>query len=377
MIRRSLRVLLNLTIALSVLAMAIVALEWYLLDQEHLARCGSTEPFGESDMYLPSPSVHHTLRPGARWQQTTTEADVFVINAIGLRGPEPSTPKPPGTYRVLLLGDEAVFAPSLPQANSVAGQLNAMFRTTGSNSVEVINGGVPGYCPLLSLIQYRGSLASLQPDLVVLNYSSDDIDDDYRYRGFLRKDPDSQVSIAVPHPALAGRCVVGQTAQSVTRFAIGRWFLGNVLKMPAGTAESSKSELSDSNKSIRLRHSLEPIKELATLANQLGSRLVVACSPRSTELIDGKPTREWLQLNQSVQKFASQNAIEFCDTAPGFESHPKAILVNHNSQQPSATVPVLAIRLAEYLRPASNQATPWSNIRPVSGSNENQEFGLE
>jgi len=369
MIRRSLRSLLNLAAALVVLGMAVVGLEWYLTAVEQQERCGTTDPFAASDMFLPSPSMHHTLRPGVAWK-TPASGGTFTINKLGLRGPEPAVPKPKGTYRVLLLGDEAIFTPSVTQTNTTAGRLRALFKTGGSDRVEVINGGVPGYCPLLCLLSYRESLSSLQADLVVLHCSSNDVDNDYRYRSFLRSDRESGQSIAVSHPALTGRCAIGETTHSVTQFAIGRWFLRQILDSPGDAVRPP--ETTPIPHDLRLRHSLQPIKELAGLTEKFSTRLVVTCSPTEAEIVNGQPTRSWRRLNQAVGDFARRNNVEFCDTAAGYSNGSGAILVDNDPSDESrwtrSPKPTLAVQLANYLTQGRNHRGLPANVDHAAGT---------
>ncbi len=375
---RSLRSLLNLAAALAVLGISVAGLEWYLTTLEQDDRCGTTDPFAVSKMFLPSPSTHHTLRPGAEWK-TPVPGHRFVINRLGLRGPEPTVPKPPGNYRVLLLGDEAIFTPSVTQNSTTAGRLRALFKAGDYEGVEVINGGVPGYCPLLCFLNYRESLSSLQADLVVLNCSSNDVDEDYRYRSFLRTDRESGRSTAVPHPVLTGRCAIGERTHSVTRFAIGRWLLRQILDSPGGEVRTRDTERIPHN--LRLRHSLQPIKELAALTEQFSARLVVTCSPTDAEIVNGQPTRSWRRMNQAVRDFASQNNIEFCDTAAGYSNGPGAILVDEHRSEESGTAsfskPTLAVQLANYLAKGRNRRGLPTNVDHAAGSRSDQSPELE
>ncbi len=149
--------------------------------------------------------VHHTLKPShgfAAKCPDTGERVRVAINSRGLRGPEPIVPKPAGTYRILCLGDESTFQHADAEAETFCAILQTeLAGRRAPQSVEVLNAGVPDYCPLLSYLQFRHELLSLQADLVVLNFDMSDVADDYHLRRHAVIDPEG-TPVNCPHPAL-------------------------------------------------------------------------------------------------------------------------------------------------------------------------------
>ena len=97
---------------------------------------------------VPSSTTHHEM-------QRLAEAEVipgipFSTNSLGLRGPQPPAAKVPGTTRVLILGDETILGAHLKLDETVTGRLSQFVAHSGQK-LEVINAGVPGFCPVLSL----------------------------------------------------------------------------------------------------------------------------------------------------------------------------------------------------------------------------------
>ncbi len=92
-----------------------------------------------------------------------------VHNSQGLRSPEIPFDPPPGTSRVLLLGDSTIYGHGVPAGATLRDVLEAELkqRLPGS-TVEVINGGVPGYSSLQSLNQLRRLTGRYHPDVVVI-----------------------------------------------------------------------------------------------------------------------------------------------------------------------------------------------------------------
>jgi hypothetical protein len=64
----------------------------------------------------------------------------------------------------------------------VEDDLNRRVATCGGKSIEVLNGGVDGYAPILSHIQLTRELAPLNPDLIVLNLDMNDLMGEWVYR---------------------------------------------------------------------------------------------------------------------------------------------------------------------------------------------------
>lgn len=97
----------------------------------------------------------------------------FNTNSQGFRGvKEYSVQKPPGVYRVIVLGDSVALGHGVEDSETFAavleGQLS-QFRPT-----EVINMGVSGFGTAEELIQLQHVGWAYQPDLVVLTYFQND-----------------------------------------------------------------------------------------------------------------------------------------------------------------------------------------------------------
>jgi hypothetical protein len=103
-------------------------------------------------------------------------------NSFGLRSPEVPVPKPPGTFRILLLGDSFTFGFMSGEESVFARKLERRLRDRdGASVIEVVNAGVLSYCPLLEYLQYRHHLQALDPDLVILNFDMSDVQDHLEY----------------------------------------------------------------------------------------------------------------------------------------------------------------------------------------------------
>jgi hypothetical protein len=104
------------------------------------------------------------------------------INGYGLRDRRDSYEKPPGTFRIVLLGDSYVEAVQVERWKGVAERLERALNHNASRPVEVINAGVAAYGTGQEYLLLDQIGETLQPDLVlVLFYVGNDVtNNDYR-----------------------------------------------------------------------------------------------------------------------------------------------------------------------------------------------------
>ncbi|MDB4614513.1 SGNH/GDSL hydrolase family protein [bacterium] len=288
MIRRLLEIR-HILYALIALVLVICAVEVAL--QVHVARKGT--PFADSvveRLTVPSWKMHHELRPGVKTVMASENGQSVTIrtNSFGLRGPEPVMPKPLGTYRVLCLGDDTVFGGEVSEVDTLTNRLQEFLQKATQQPVEVLNGGVPGYCPLLSLLQYRTSLALLDADLIVLNFDMSDVCDDHKYRRLTQVGSDG-VPVGCRSPLLVDGAAMNDL-EICSRFQLTcllKEYIGGV--MNDRTAESTdvesptatwcwlKDDAPDWN--VYLRHAMGPIVHLSNYVRSQSIPIVLTCVP--------------------------------------------------------------------------------------------------
>lgn len=318
---------------------------------------------------VPSSERHHELR---RKSQTRSRKagngdhpatrGGFRTNSFGLRGDEPVVPRPDGIYRILLLGDDSVCGAPVPEEHTISSQLQNFLNRNPDSPVEVINGGVPGYCPLLSWLQFEQELYRLEPHLVILHFDMTDVADDMVCRRCLirpntrnaqlppadtRPPGPGSSGASCPHPSLQTRTSPrDQGAGFMTvmkQSATATWFLAQLRQAAARQSrsntglppeESLLAWISDHPPDLRIqvRQTLEPMTALRNSVQRTGAKLLVVTCPSALQVTSAAEVPRlaaWCRIQgvtpcssqlpfQVLREFCQQENIAFCDTTPAF-----------------------------------------------------------
>jgi hypothetical protein len=105
------------------------------------------------------------------WIQRDEFTTHIQTNAAGQRGRSVPLSKPPGTYRILVLGDSFVEAEQVDDQERFVTRLEAILNEAGGPTrYEVIDGGCGGWGTAQELLYLRGQGLAYQPDLVLLAF---------------------------------------------------------------------------------------------------------------------------------------------------------------------------------------------------------------
>ena len=96
------------------------------------------------------------------------------VNSLGMRDDEVEVAKPPGTFRVLVLGDSVAYGDGVPRRSAFPDRLEALLRATRP-SAEVLNTAALGYTPYNELQYFLTRGRTLQPDLVLVAFCLNDV----------------------------------------------------------------------------------------------------------------------------------------------------------------------------------------------------------
>lgn len=118
---------------------------------------------------------HLVFRHKPSWEKRY--GDVLVTyNERGLRD-RPILPKAEGEYRILALGDSITFGWGVPQDQIFTFRLEQLLQGRLQLPVRVINSGVGAYNTVQEVTYFKQEGVTFQPDLVMLTYVQNDIEE--------------------------------------------------------------------------------------------------------------------------------------------------------------------------------------------------------
>jgi len=88
-------------------------------------------------------------------------------NSIGFRGPPIASSKPPGTFRVAMIGASTVYGVAVSDSETGSVRLQQRLQAAASRPVEVVNAGVPGWTSWETLRNLQHRVLPLEPDVVI------------------------------------------------------------------------------------------------------------------------------------------------------------------------------------------------------------------
>ena len=154
----------------------VASLVLALLAAEGILRLGGAR--FSSSFYVLDADLGWALRPNARGDNTQEATVAIEINSAGQRdNREHSLAKPPGVYRVAILGDSFAEAFQVPVEESFPKLLEQELNgCLPDRKTEVLNFAVGGYGTAQELLSYRLRARQYAPDFVVLLfYTGNDI----------------------------------------------------------------------------------------------------------------------------------------------------------------------------------------------------------
>lgn len=145
---------------------AVVFLLCLLIFEVALRFCG----YGNLEIYQPDPKLYWRLKPNQNCYTKIGHKPVH-INAQGTRGPEFTTEKPPGTFRILSLGDSRTFGWGLTDDETYSRRLEYLLQQQigSGRKVEVINAGVNAWSYPQMYVYFRDCGLRYHPDYVIVD----------------------------------------------------------------------------------------------------------------------------------------------------------------------------------------------------------------
>jgi lysophospholipase L1-like esterase len=177
-VKAAIRSKLLLSLSATLFTFALIEGSWriylfHFASQQHLAKWGRLSDLPPYVLkYVPHPYMAYALNPRYRSADGLSRH-----NALGLRGHEVSRTKPPGVYRVALLGGSTTYDTEIADDRlTFAAQLERELRETyGHAEVEVLNAGVGAYNTWETLVNFEFRVLDLEPDLAIVYHGTNDV----------------------------------------------------------------------------------------------------------------------------------------------------------------------------------------------------------
>jgi lysophospholipase L1-like esterase len=164
-------------LALASLLLSLALAEWALRFHEGLGEPPAAVPGGEGLAQLRD--VLELGRPNALGLY---KGQVHRTNAYGFRGPEPALTKPPGVFRIVVIGDSMTMGEGVAEDETYATGLERSLRRAGGDRFEVLNLGLSGINLRDSLDSRLPTGLKLEPDLLVYGFTVNDLEGLPSYR---------------------------------------------------------------------------------------------------------------------------------------------------------------------------------------------------
>lgn len=223
------------------------------------------------------------------------------INSLGFRGPDLAGRPRPGSIRVLCLGDSYTFGPYVDNGETFPARLDSALERSLGTEVDVINGGANGFTIADENLFLASKGVALQPDIVILAFSQNDISDLAR--------PRPQYETMREHARMKSVTILGPIIEILQHTAIFNGMQRVAARIRGGgpSADLPEEEIERLwNRYVVL------LEETTSLARESGFDLIVLAWPSAPQILGGEP----LVFNARLGGETSRLGIAFLDLAP-------------------------------------------------------------
>ena len=266
-----------------------------------------------------SPEIGHEHVPGARFKAMGVD---IAINEHGMRNGPIKISRPPGTFRILMVGDSLIFGWGVPVEDTVSERLERALNAAQVNT-EVLNTGIGNTNTSMQVAAFLERWHAFKPDLVILNYFIND---------------------AEKTPVYGRSTLFDRKSYAWTYFKSRLDILLRMASAKKGWENYYRDLYGDGG---GWPVAQAAIKTLADYCNKQGIRLAVVNYPELRQLKD----YPFAEVTAKVRTTARANALPFLDLLPSVDGEdPASLWVSTTDPHPNAKANRLfATRLFEWL----------------------------
>lgn len=293
---------------------------------------------------------HHRMVPNSLSSFHQKDFDyVQRVNNFGMRGPDVTAAKPAGTYRILMLGDSFTMGKGVEDQQTfsvlLGKALAARVAACGGPTIEVLNGGVDSYAPILSYLELTRDLGALAPDMIVLNLDVSDLVQEAAYRQIAVYGADGEI-LGVPQAERAASLTERIREWTQRHMFITRALLYYLLERADYREFGVRQVVEQANMAVaahtlaedtesrdeQWRNIFDSLGRIQKYADAHGSRFLLSVYPWGHQVSD----REWVpgryafmpegthpsdKSRETVLAMSAANGIELIDLFPAFRAY--------------------------------------------------------
>jgi len=234
-------------------------------------------------------------------------------NSLGLRDKEYAVPKPPGTYRIMVLGDSVTLGWGVEEGSCYAKRLEALLNENLSGKThvryEVINAGVGNYGTVQEWAYFKEEGRELDPDMVIVGFFVNDAE----------PVPKRSCSFVLNHSRLAV-FVWSRLKAVASRFSPKEGYRDYYLGLYDEKADGW----------VRCKAAL---KELIRYCKGHKKRVLVAFLPELHDLGDGYPFKD---VHEKVRAIVTAEGADYFDLYPVLKGQdPRKLWVSREDVHPN------------------------------------------
>jgi len=295
--------------------------------------------------YRYDPEIRYVLAPN---QQGWIDDGWMTINSLGFRGRDVVTPKPPGSFRVVVIGDSVTMGWGVGDNETYSAQLEELLhRRFPDRRLDVVNLGVGGYDTRQEVALLKRNVSRLQPDLVLVGFYSNDVPDalDDNQAG-----APSGTRIAASHPE-AGQLLhmnpssssswIRQLRRSRIVYTVGRLFIRLAGKGEWGMSRfAMELDLLQGRDSAELTEGWRKVEEqlgnLRGLAAANGFSVGIVVLPCKEQVLGQYPNARYQTRIRSIAQPIGFFVVDPLPSLAASRTRPDALFIPYDRNHPSA-----------------------------------------
>lgn len=279
--------------------------------------------FGHAPLYIADPVQGSMLRANLRSRYVRADVDQEILtNAYGFHDEAYPVARPAGYRRVLMLGDSYMEALQVPIAQNFAKQLQGCLDAR-ERRVQTINTGRSGRGCLEDWLCLRTLGFPFQPDLVVLSFVMNDVDDDWARRDLIARDdrgrPTAFRAQGITPVPLWLKAVIHRSWALYRLLEYGSLFWAQVRKGRAGANAAAAGDAFrilrtryDAETELAWKHTLEVLAGVDAECRERGVRFMIMIVPMESQFDMRKsPTADYWKLPNNLTDRPQQVLAEF------------------------------------------------------------------